>query len=317
MALHLDLSTITRSADRDLLRRVPHDVAAYYQALPVAREEGRVTVVTPHPDNRAAIQVLARLLGAEVVPVSASEADVAAAIQQLYTTQALHRHVYSWTGDPTWHARVRAAAELFGHVLGLPTTHLSDDTRVPALAQPEAGETGALLVCRPSGEAQLAELMRQCPVSMLLVRGETHLPTHILVALRGYGSDSAAVREARPLLDRQHVAVTVLPLASSQDWSPERLLDAGAPARAHLDDCLRGLRDLPVAIRLRAGTPAEQLIAELSQSTVDLLVIAAEAQGEFVLPTLRRVWDAGVLPDQPVLIIRPPVTAPAAPAELP
>lgn len=319
MVAQLDLTTLTQSADHDLLRRVPHDLAAYYQALPIAREEGRVTVVTPHPDNHAAIAVLARLLGAEVTPVSAGETAVAAAINQLYPTQLPHRQVLSWTtGDQAagpsmagaypWRARVQATATLFATVLGLSVNHLASDTCAPVLLAHPADSSGTLLVCHIARPEQLADLMEQTSASLLLVRGEPRRPRRILVALRGYASDTAALRQARSLLDRHETAVTVLPLSQGSGWQPDRLLMTGTAARRHLDGCLHSLGPM-AAIRLRSGDPSEQLIAELSDNTYDLLVIAAEAWGEFVLHTLERVQAAGVLPDQPILIIRPPVTA--------
>ena len=312
MTLHINLTTYPHIADGDLLRCVPQEVAAYYQALPLAREEGRVTVATPHPDNRTAIRVLAGLLGAEVVPVLAAESAVAAAIERLYPTQALHRQVLSWTDDSSseatsWRARVQATATLYATSLGLSVTHLASDTRAPALLRQLATTPNALLVCHVSDPALLAELMQATSASLLLVRGETDLPRRVLVALRGFGSDRAALRQARPLLDPTQTAVTVLPLAHGRNWQPDRLLLANDAARLHLDGCLPSLGTGPVAVRLRDGDPAQQLIAELAHAPYDLLVIAAEAWGEFVLQTLTIINAAGVWPNQPVLIVRPPV----------
>ncbi|MEZ4519886.1 MAG: hypothetical protein R3C44_24660 [Chloroflexota bacterium] len=306
MALHLDLTTLSASADGDLLQRVPHDLAAYYQALPLAHEEGRVTVVTPHPDNRAAIQVLTRLLEAEVVPVSGSESAAAAAIEQLYQPQALNRQLVSWSDDPLWQDRVRETAERIGTTVGLTCSHLDYGVDTSTLLDRLAQTPDALLICRLSNPQRLAELMQHTSASLLLVRGESRSPRRTLVALRGYGSDHAALLQLRSLPDQGQAVVTVLPLAHGHGWLPDRLLRPDAPDRLHLDGCLHGLGTVPVSVRLRAGDPSEQLVAELSQEAYDLLVIAAEGWGEFVSRTLDQVIAAGVLPDQPVLIIRPP-----------
>jgi hypothetical protein len=312
----MDSTTLAQYADDELLRRMPLDLAAYYQALPLALEEGRVTVVTSHPTNRAAIQVLARLLEAEVVPVAGSESDVASAIDRLYPPVALHRQVLSWSGDPSWRARVRAAASLYATVLGLPVTHLDGDTRAPGLPTHPVTAPGTLLVCPSGDDRQLAALMQQTTASLLLVRGDARPPQRLLIALRGYGSDRAALRQTRPLLTQGQAAVTVLPLANGQAWQPDRLLAAKSPARLHLLACLRDLGGLPITVRLRPGDPTDQLITELSAADYDLLVIAAEAWGDFVRHALAHIQAAGVLPDQPVLIVRPPIVAgphPSAP----
>lgn len=265
MTPHLDPATLTDLTTRshatggELLRRVPRDLAAYYQAVPLAAEEGRVTVVTAHPDNQAGLDVMARLLGADVVPVAGSEPDVVTAIAHLYPTAA--------------------------------------------------GEADVLQVCHLTDRAELGKLMRQTAASLLLVRGAPRAPSRVLVALRGYGSDHAALAQTRRLLARQPAAVTVLPLASGRAWQPDRFLATNAPARVHLLGCLTALGSLPVTVRLRPGDAAEQLIAELTQCPTDLLVIAAEAWGEFVLRALDRLEAAGVLSDQPILIVRPPVLA--------
>lgn len=314
LATLVDLTTLSHTTDGDLLRRVPRDLAAYYQALPLAVEEGRVTVVTAHPDNQAAIEVLGRLLGAEVVPVAGSEAAVASAIQRLYPVAALHRQVYSWPGDSSWRARVRATADRTAHVLGLPVIHLDGDPRAPDLFKRLAGDDEPLLVCHPNSRGELADLMQRTTASLLLVRGEPRPAQRVLVALRGYGSDRAALDQTHQMLAGQPADITVLPLAAGRAWQPDRLLVTDAPARLHLLACMHALGSLPVTVRLRPGSAAEQLIAELSHTTYDLLVIAAEAWGAFVLRALDQVEAAGVLPDQPVLIVRPPGVA-GLPAE--
>jgi nucleotide-binding universal stress UspA family protein len=158
--------------------------------------------------------------------------------------------------------------------------------------------------------------MQQTTASLLLVRGDARPPQRLLIALRGYGSDRAALRQTRPLLTQRQAAVTVLPLANGQAWQPDRLLAAKSPARLHLLACLRDLGGLPITVRLRPGDPTDQLITELSAADYDLLVIAAEAWGDFVRHALAHIQAAGVLPDQPVLIVRPPIVAgphPSAP----
>jgi nucleotide-binding universal stress UspA family protein len=81
-----------------------------------------------------------------------------------------------------------------------------------------------------------------------------------------------------------------------------------------LELCLSDLNkaNVQVSLRLRQGNPVEQIVTELAQGDYDLLVIAAEARGDFVLNVLSRIDAAGVLPTQPMLIIKPPVEPTAA-----
>jgi nucleotide-binding universal stress UspA family protein len=100
-----------------------------------------------------------------------------------------------------------------------------------------------------------------------------------------------------------------LPQTDKAFWRVDELLTGYAPVRAHLEECLREMAaaNVNVSLRLRQGDPTEQVIAELSHSPYDLLVMAAEARGDFVLNVLNRIDATGVLPTQPILILKPPV----------
>lgn len=306
MTLHLDLNGFNGATDDELLRRVPQDVLDYYQALPLAVEEGRVTVVTPHPDNRVAIQVLARLLEAEIVPVSVSESAVSAAIERRCPVHPLPRRVVSWSDEDGWRKQVQATAALYAGLLGTPVTHLAENISSEVLHGLHLLSEDALLVCHTDNLTALGALMQRIPAPLLLVGGEPRLPRRVLVALRGFGSDHATLRQARPLFAAEQADVTILPLTHDDGPQPGGPLATVAPDRLHLAECLHGMDACSVVVRLRAGGPAEQIIAELSAANYDLVVIAAEARGEFVLKTLEKVEAAGILTTQPLLIIRPP-----------
>jgi hypothetical protein len=130
-----------------------------------------------------------------------------------------------------------------------------------------------------------------------------------LVALRGYGHHETLDR-VLPLLAHEAADVTVLPLARSASASLNDMLAGDSPIRQHLQAFLRDLdqAEVAVAVRLRPGDPASQVITELSQGgPYGLLVIAAEAEGDFVWHVLSRIERAEVWPKHPILIIKPPV----------
>ncbi len=144
----------------------------------------------------------------------------------------------------------------------------------------------------------------------MLVRGEYAPIDNLLVALRGYGSDHETLDRVLPLLAHEAADVTVLPLARSASASLNDMLAGDSSIRQHLQAFLGdlGQADVEVAVRLRQGDPASQVIAELSQGgPYGLLVIAAEAEGDFVWPVLSRIERAGVWPGHPILIVKPPV----------
>lgn len=325
MTLYLDLNAFSEAnagtpTDGDLLRqRVDRRVATYYLAVPLAGEDNRVTVATAYPDNADALRVLERLLQAAVVPVAGSEDELLAAIARLYPEIAPgEAAVMAWCDDPAWSGTVIATANAFGRAAERPVI-IMDSTATVDEVIARAGYDFSLLVARASDETARERLVRQSPVSLLLVRGDFAPIDHILVALRGFGSDFETLGRVCPMLAREGAGATVLPLspassrrtAGSPNDSPfnGRPLDGNPSARRHLRRFLRELdrNNIHVDVRLSQGDPAGQIIGELDQGRYDLLVVAAEAEGEFVWRVLSRIERESVWPDRPVLVVKPPV----------
>ncbi len=319
MTLYFDLGALAElvrqpTADQELLTRVPHRVASYYLALPLAREGGRVTVVTAYPDNVAGLAVLERLLKADIVPVSSSETALQQAIARLYPASVpADRSLLVWTDDLAWSEAVLATAAAFGESLGQ-GIHVLDsamplDEVVTTAERPEF----SLLIAHVSNEAARMRLVHRSPASLLLVRGEYSPVEHLLVALRGYGSDHETLGRVLSIIAGWGADATVLPLARSASAHLNELLAGDSPARQHLQTFLCELdeKDVKVAVRLSQGDPATQIVSELAQGRYNMLVLAAEAEGRFVGQVLSRIERETVFPGQPVLIIRPPVSVPA------
>jgi nucleotide-binding universal stress UspA family protein len=313
MTLFVDKDTF-KASDPFLLDRVPHKLACYYQAFPLAEEDGLVTVITAHPENKAGLWVLRRLLNADIVPVSSSEAAVQDAIARIYSSeQPGPQTILAWAGSSAQVRHVCRAAEMFGQVLNQPVTYIEGDLPIGEHLRLYSNEEHSLLVAGTVDAMTRYRLLRCSPTALLLVRGEPSPIKKMLVVLRGYGSDHQTIERALPLLAHEGAEVTVLPLLNLARWQTN-CPDSSAPYRTHLELCLSDLNkaNVQVSLRLRQGNPVEQIVTELAQGDYDLLVIAAEARGDFVLNVLSRIDAAGVLPTQPMLIIKPPVEPTAA-----
>lgn len=314
MTLHLDLNAFSEAnaenpADGDLLRRVDRRVATYYLAIPLAGEDNRVTVATACPDNVDALRVLERLLQAAVVPVAGSEEELLAAIARLYPEIAPgEAAVMAWCDDPAWSGAVIDTANAFGRAAERPVIIMDSTATVDEVID-RAGYDFSLLVARVSDEAARERLVRQSPVSLLLVRGDFAPIDHMLVALRGYGSDFETLDRVYPMLAREGAGATVLPLSQMDALRPNNPLGGNPSARRHLRRFLGELdrNNIHVDVRLSHGDPAGQIIGELAHGRYDLLVVAAEAEGEFVWRVLSRIEREDVWPGRPVLVVKPPV----------
>jgi hypothetical protein len=77
--------------DEGVARRLPRHLALYHRALPIAQDDA-ITIVMAHPDNRAVIDVLRSVLGADVVVVRGDEREIQAALDRIYPTMSDDDH---------------------------------------------------------------------------------------------------------------------------------------------------------------------------------------------------------------------------------
>ncbi len=319
MALYYDLNSFGvtddgETADNELLQLVNRRVASYYLAVPLAGEDNRVTVATAYPDNAAALGVLRRLLRADVVPVSSTEDELHEAIARIYPATApapAGGPILAWAADPAWIDSVSAAARAFSGSAAPPVVILDSSATLDEALE-RAAHDFSLLVARVDDEASLSRLVFRSPVSLLLVRDEFAPIDHVLVALRGFGSDRETLDRVFPFLAGGGAAATVLPLARSGHARFDDLLAGHSPARRHLSAFLRDLdrTNVRVDVRLCQGDPASQIVNEMAQGRYAMLVIAAEGEGRFVWQVLSRLEQGGVWGRRPVLVIKPPVSLP-------
>lgn len=335
MALYFDLDSFGRTghgatADSELLRLVNRRVASYYLAVPLAGEDNRVTVATAYPDNAAALWMLQQLLHADVVPVSSSEDELQEVIARVYPAPTPPGGpILVWAADPAWTDSTAAAATVFAnahangihangiHANGIHASGIHAPQPIVILdasatldeALDRAAYDFSLLVARVPDDESAARLVSRSPVSLLLLRDEFTPIDHVLVALRGYGSDHETLDRVLPFLAQGGATATVLPLAHSAATRLNDLLADDSPARRHLRAFLRDLDRTPVQVdvRLCQGDPVSQIANEMAQGRYAMLVLAAEGEGHFVRQVLSRLEHDGLWDRRPVLIIKPPV----------
>lgn len=316
MTLHYNLDPDCITLDDSLIQRVPPALAAYYLAIPLACENGRASVVMAHPENAAAVQTLSRLLDAEVIPLRGSAEAIQATLTRLYPPiNRTAPKILVWNDAPEWETAVTATAATFSQVLEAPTTTFTAAAHVElsealALAHEEA--FGLTVLHLPS-HMPLTAVMRQSATPIVLVRGQHQTMRRILVALRGFASDTQALDWMAPfaLLPGEHV--TILPLSGGPLRKPGKNHPADMASGAHLEQCLRQLEKsgIQASLRFRQGKPVQQISDELAQGDYDLLVIAAEAEGNFVNRLLTTIEAHHLHAERPIFILKPPTCSDA------
>lgn len=333
-------------ADPLLLDRIPYTLAAYYEVLPVAQEGNRITVVTPHPDNSAALDVLGRLLGAEIVAVHSSDESVRAAIEHYHhlaeaerlamsSSAALapippeaaqpSRRFLAWSAHPAFAADVSAVTARFGQILNTPFTDLAalalqlgpTDVSIKLddiLHLARTGSYHLLVLHTPTDELRL-QALSQSPTPLLLVRGADRPIHNILMVMRGYASDEEMLAWVLPFV-RNGASLTMMPLTAGSSRQLPDLLNYNGAARQHIDRCRRTLEAEGIRgyLKFRQGEVVTQIADELSAEATaqathsppyDLLLLAAEGQGEWVASVCQEIERRRVHEGRPIFVLKP------------
>jgi hypothetical protein len=291
--LSIDLQNIP--VDTELVNSVPYGLALYYLALPLARENGRASVAMARPDNGAALSALRGLLRADIVPVVGAADEIRTAI-------------HAWSASAASQPAVAYLATIFSDALKAPVTVLgSSDVDSDTMLTIAREGRYALTVLTTPGDIPLPVLLRRSAAPMLLVRGDHTRLQRLLFVSRGFASDDQVLEWMMPIW-KKAAAATWLPLLESSLHSLAGALSVTGPMRRHIEQQLHRLEQstIPVQLRLRQGPLAEQVAAELHQESYDLLVIAAEGQGDFVAEVLQRIEACGAHAGRPIFILKPP-----------
>lgn len=298
---YLPLSEI--DLDVPLGRRLPRHLAYYHLALPVAEDENGITVALAQPDNRTVRQVIEAAIGSAIVPVQSSDTEIKAALDRIWEgAEAASGGVWVWAEDAS---KRTALATFVAQTVTGAYPHLSiqtsDAATVDGMLDTARAAKAALIVAHAEMPETRRTLLLNAPAAIWLTRELSQPPARLLSVLRGNIPDRQLLDWLPPLIHHQNAQTVLLAAAepaSTASGSPlfsrfTSLLTPDDPRGAHLAELRRALVDLDVAGRLhvREGTLAEVMIAEITETPYDLLVMAAEASGTFAAEVFERLWS--------------------------
>lgn len=284
-----------------LARLLPPAVACRCRALPVAEENGRITVAMADPDDAVARELVATALGVPSRVVRCDPAAIDALLPEVWP-EILHcaPRVLACAHTCPDANKVLTFAEDFG---GLLNAHVSVFRplldQIPncgALAQAVQRSDYDLVILgepdQPFGQRLikgpfLLKAITRINCSLLLARQPRWPLKRILLVVRGEEIDNVAVdwvvRIARP----SGAAVTVLavvPPVPAMFGGFERMqqgLDALLTTDTALGRQMRQMArwlvewELEGTLRLRQGAPDEQIRREMIEGDYDLIAVAA------------------------------------------
>lgn len=319
--VHLTLDSLR--ADPLLAQRLPVELACRYHALPVAEDNGRITVVMADPEDVSACEAIAAALGvanrvqqpSPLYMVRGDPNSIDALVFHVWGSAAPSLDMLLVTPPRAANAALLAFAR---SLCDLMHARLNQITDLPASGE----DPGACLLILPTSErAWLRRVLAGAsgwPCTSLLLVDEPRWPLHrLLVVVRGHPGDDAALAWAVRLGRASSVAVVILAIVPpmpamytglarmSEDLSS--LLTSGTALGAALRQAAQMLVEGGVAgtLRLRQGAPDVELSREIDEGDYDLVLI-----GDSSGPSRRRWLSAG--PDvaaaqacsRPVLLAR-------------
>ena len=197
--LSLDLDDLT--VDPALARRLPPGLAAYYLAVPLADEDGCVSVAMAHPENKTALAVLRFLFDAPVVPVRAPAAMIRRALQRLDSPASqLRPSVLVWAGNTAMRDIARDAAALLARPWNATVTLLAAEVELAAALDVARAGDYCLTVVGAPDSLPASWLYERVSTPFLLLRRPVAEWRRILVVLRGFTADSLTLEWLAPLL---------------------------------------------------------------------------------------------------------------------
>lgn len=302
-------------------RRLPPELARRYHALPVAEDNGQITVMMANPHDAIACERVATALGTRLCVVWGDPAAIDALLAEVWSEQAsciLHLLVCVQANPAA--DEVCAYARAIGGLLGAPVHHFPlgvRDVSLDILVEELKGASYDLIAFSTPSRS----LIERLPTSLLIARRPRWPLKRMLLLIRGEESDGVAldwvVRLARPS-GATVTVLTVVPPVPAMYQGMARM-EQGLPELLATDTVL-GQQMRRVArrlvnggiegtLRLRQGPPDWAIHQEVTQEDYDLLALATEGRGrwqrwllgELIGPLLR--WA-----DQPVLIAKPKAT---------
>jgi nucleotide-binding universal stress UspA family protein len=301
----LTLTDLT--SDRTLLGRLPPDLAQRYHALPVAEDDGRITVAMADPTDRAAreaiIAALAPAVGdvdspSSVCIVQGDRAAIDAILAQLRPGTRAADSGYLLHAQTAGAGPGQNPSLEYGEALA----KLLRLRLVSAGAMPEGVHPAVpVLVVVPWTDVPsiphlLATVAAGDPDALLVAR-QPHWPLRRLLAvIRGDDVDAATIDWVVRLAEPSRAAVTVLAVVpASAALRAEEGMPALLTARTALGRRLRQAAQRLAAMQaegrlhLCQGAAHEEIERELREAEYDLLIVGTRAE------TRAAYWRPGQL----------------------
>ncbi len=325
---HLTLDKLV--VNRRLARRLPPGLAFRYHALPVAKDNGDITVAMADPDNRTAREAIATALGTEPYVVQGDSTAIDKLLAEVWpqeTKDTLRLLVYHQASPIA--GEVQSYAQYLSDLLGGQLNYLQTETKKEAslddLVQASCdhalvifGEPDQSLIRRLLSGPMGCQAAERVPTSVLIARRPRWPLRKILFVTRGQGLDDMAVDWMVRLAQPSRAAVTVLAVVPAMSAMCQRAtthmphgvadwLTTDTPLGRQLRRIARRLVNWEIEgkLRFRQGTPDWQIESEVAEENYDLIVIATDPDdwwlrrllGELVSPLLHWI-------DRPVLIAK-------------
>ncbi|MCS6828187.1 MAG: hypothetical protein NZ553_16350 [Caldilinea sp.] len=295
MATILDLTHI--ELDPELLERAPLELCRYHQALPLAREDSRVSVAMVYPHNAAACAMLAELLEAEIVPVQIEAALLQEAFERLSllfaaSPSAEPPQLLLYAPDVQGGALLLRLAQTLADEEKHPYTRL-DSPDVPVAAALTTASVSRCRLCLlpMSKPAEWGDLALRSSTSLLMAATDSPRLKHILAILRGHGADMQATPWAAAIAAAEAAGLTLLLLNETTGCDLHALLDPETAVGRHLAAVTRlaTAKGIEPTLRIRQGDPIRQIVDEVATQRYDMVALCAESRGEFAAAVLRKL----------------------------
>lgn len=330
---HLTLNDLT--VNPRLARRLSPAVAWRYHALPVAEENGEITVAMADPDDVVALDAITTALGTPPCVVGGDPMAIDALLAEVWPEE-LQRSLCFLVcapADPSAE-RVVTFARALGALLGAHVSYFDLATEadingdVWADKVTQGGydlviwkEPGRSLGHRLISGPAYCKIVEKIPSSLLVTRRPCWPLRRLLLVVQGEDINDVAlewvVRLARP----SGADVTALAIVPPVPAMYERFarMRGGLDALLSTDTVLgRQMRrvarqlvdwEVEATLRLREGVPGREIHREITQGDYDLVVLAAQPCAKW-RRWLKGDWIAFSLSwaDRPVLIAKPKPT---------
>lgn len=318
--------------DSELARRLPQDLARRLHAIPVAEDDGLVTVAMAHPEDVAARSLVAEALGTVPFVVQCDEAAIDALLSETWSAGG-SLHLLAVAASRSTGDELSDAARLVGELLRSRVDFVEAeddlDSHLEELAKRLSRQRCDLLICDRLCQSLIDRLFLgpdesrggdRSQASLLVAQGLRWPLKRVLMVVgqESRETNEAALLWAERLTKHSGAGVTALSVVPPQSAREEAgsglrpglatLLDADTLLGRELRRIGERLADPDIVgrLRLRQGPPGWQLRLEIATGDYDLIIIGADAQGRWLR------WVSGGQigaflrwVDRPVLMAKP------------